>query len=244
MEDYIAIDCLLEKSSARDFYSETFDKYLGTMDDENIPISPVEFDEVCGKNNQVYIEENVYNELMRNMAITKETRKEIPYFMIGFELPDGKIVFKYIKSDINNSSSLEADPNNITFFLSNFLKDISYDDIKQLGKPIICKGHTHGKGDVSDNFSFSDMISAVSFKSQIRNHIMDVNSNINPQIVDTVAMLMNPCGDFNMVYYDDNPNQRGFYKFTNIFLKKDNGNIELLPSISENGNYIKSGRSR
>ena len=52
-------------------------------------------------------------------------------------------------------------------------------------------------------------------------------------------MLINPIGDFNMVYYDDNPNHKGFYKFTNIFLKKNNGHIELLPSINPNGNYIK-----
>ena len=242
----IAINCLLEKSPAKDFYADTFERYLGTMNDESIPISPLELDNVSDKNNQVYINENVYNELMRNMNITIETDHEIPYFMIGFKQNDGKIVFEYIISDINNTSSMEADHNNITYYVTRFLKNMNYEEIEILGKPIICKGHTHGKrSSVSDNYSFGDMISTVSFKNQVRNHTRDININrVNPQIVDTVDMLMNPCGDFNIIYYDDNPKRKGFYKFTNIFLKRDNGNIELLPSISENGNYIKNGRNR
>ena len=238
----IAIKCLLEYSPAKDFFADTFEQYLDTMSDENIPISPVQLENVSEHNNKIIIEENIYNELKNNMGITMRTNREIPYFLIGFEQGNGSIIFKYIKSDISNFSTMEADHNGITFFLENFLKELNYLDIKELGMPIICKGHTHGKSPVSDNFSFGDMISCVSFKSQIRKYLKLVNKNVNPNIIDTVDMLMNPNGDFNLIYYDEN--QTGFYKFTNIFLKKSNNNIELLPSISPSGNYIKNSRNR
>lgn len=89
------------------------------------------------------------------------------------------------------------------------------------------------------------MISYITFKNNVREYIRDRNQNgINYKIVDTIGMLMNPCGDFNIVYYDDNPQQIGFYKFTNVFLRKNDNQIVLLPSISETGNYIKQDSIR
>lgn len=235
----IAIDCLLEKSTARDFYSDTFDRYMNTMDDESIPISPVKLDEV--ENNKVLINEQTYDILMKIMDITRETNREIPYFLIGYEQLDGSITFETILTDLENDSVMEADFDNISDYLGAYIESLDDEFIRRKGMPIICSGHTHGRGVVSDNFSFGDMISYVSFKSQIRDYASEINPRIEPMTLDTVGMLINLNGDLNMVYYDDNPNKRGFYKFTNIYLKKNNGNVELLPSISDNGNYIKSG---
>ena len=46
-------------------------------------------------------------------------------------------------------------------------------------------------------------------------------------------MLLNPCGDFNMVYYDDREEIRGFYKFNNIQIDHACSKVEYgyVPAI-------------
>lgn len=237
----IAIKSLLENSSNRDFFTNIFETYLNQgYNQENIPVPSLYFDNVNENNNQVFIEENVYNELLKIREITQRTNNEIPYFLIGYEKSNGAVVFKSIIVDVGNSSNREADFDNISDYLGAYIESIEKNEISKLGKPIICNGHTHGISNVSDNFSFGDMISYITFKNNVREYMRNTNNNgVNPKIVDTVGMLMNPCGDFNLVYYDDNPQQVGFYKFTNIFLRTHDNQIVLLPSISENGNYIR-----
>ena len=237
----IAIKCLLENNSNRDFYANSFEKFLNQgYNPENIPIPPLYIDNIRENNNLVFIEENVYNELLKIRKITERTNNEIPYFIIGFEQKNGSVVFKNIIADIEQNSIQETDYDRITTYFAEYLRQLNNTDIEKNGKLIICKGHTHGIGSVSDNFSFGDLISYVSFKFQIRDFIKTYNhKGVNPNDIDTVGMLMNPCSDFNIVYYDDNPYQMGFYKFTNIFLKTKDNKAILLPSLSENGNYIK-----
>lgn len=237
----IAIKSLLENSSNRDFFTNIFETYLNQgYNQENIPVPSLYFDNVNENNNQVFIEENVYNELLKIREITQRTNNEIPYFLIGYEQSNGAIVFKSIIADVGNSSNREADFDNISDYLGACIESIEKSEIRKFGKPIICNGHTHGISNVSDNFSFGDIISYITFKNNVREYMRNTNNNgVNPKIVDTVGMLMNPCGDFNLVYYDDNPQQVGFYKFTNIFLRTHDNQIVLLPSISENGNYIR-----
>ena len=242
----IAIQSLLENSSNKDFFAEIFEKYLNQgYDSENIPIPSLYFNNINENNNQVFIEEIVYNKLLKIREVTQRTNNEIPYFLFGYEQRNGAIVFYEIVADFGNSSSREANFDNISDYLSAYLKSIDRSEIRKYGKPIICKGHTHGLGNVSDNFSFGDMISYITFKHDIRDYVKDANQNgINSQIIDTMGMLMNPCGDFNFIYYDDNPKQIGFYKFTNIFLKTHDNQIILLPSLSEKGNYIRQEEIR
>lgn len=237
----IAIKSLLENSSNRDFFTNIFETYLNQgYNQENIPVPSLYFDNINENNNQVFIEENVYNELLKIREITQRTNNEIPYFLIGYEQSNGAVVFKSIIADVGNSSNREADFDNISDYLGACIESIEKSEIRKFGKPIICNGHTHGISNVSDNFSFGDMISYITFKNNVREYMRNTNNNgVNPKIVDTVGMLMNPCGDFNLVYYDDNPQQVGFYKFTNIFLRTHDNQIVLLPSISENGDYIR-----
>jgi len=240
----IAIQILLEKNPNADFYAEIFDSYMSKGFSgnglENIPIPPILFDNVNDNNNQIFIDEKVYNELILIQNITRRTNNEIPYFILGFEQEDGRIIFKEIISDKQQGYQSTADYDRISQYVANFLAELNKNDIQQLGKPIICKGHTHGAiTNVSDNFSFGDLIGYITFKNQIREVVRHYNKNgVNPNIIDTVGMLINPVGDFNVIYYDDNPQQMGFYKFSNIFLSRNNGQIELLPSLSSQGNYI------
>ena len=240
----IAIQILLENNSNADFYAEIFDSYMnkGFSGEvlENIPIPPILFDNVNANNNYIFIDEKVYNELMIIQNITKRTNNEIPYFILGFEQGDGKIIFKEIISDKQQGYQSTADYDRISQYVANFLAELNNSDIQQLGKPIICKGHTHGAiTNVADNFSFGDLIGYITFKNQIREVVRHYNKNgVNPNTIDTVGMLINPVGDFNVIYYDDNPQQMGFYKFSNILLRKNNGQVEVLPTMSSQGNYI------
>lgn len=238
----ITAECLLDNCSNKEFYTNLFEVYLNKgMPVENIPVSPLYFDNICGNNNQIFIEEKVYKELKKIIDVTMVTNYEIPYFMIGFEQENGSIVFKEIIADKNQNSMSSADYEKITSYVANFLSDIDNNDIKIMGKPIICKGHTHGRvGFEYDNFSFGDLVSYVTFKEQIRDCVRTYNKKgVNCSVIDTVGMLINPCGDFNFVYYDEREGQAGFYKFTNIFLRTRDNKIMLLPSMSDSGNYIR-----
>jgi len=242
----IAIQILLENDPNANFYATIFDSYMnkGFIGEslEEIPIPPLLFRNVNNSNNQIFIDEKVYNELKLIQNITKITNNEIPYFILGFEQADGKIIFKEIISDKQQNYQQSADYDRISQYVANFLAELNKNDIHQLGKPIICKGHTHGAiTNVADNYSFGDLIGYITFKEQIREVVRNYNKNdINPNAIDTVGMLINPVGDFNVIYYDDNPQRIGFYKFTNIFLRKNNGQVESLPTLSSNGNYIDS----
>ena len=61
---------------------------------------------------------------------------------------------------------------------------------------------THGLTAVSDNFSFGDLISYVQFNSA---HPLFKNRQI-----ETMAMLMPPCGDYNFIMYENN-----YYTYNN-----------------------------
>lgn len=241
--DDITIEILFERNPNRDFYSQIFEYYLekGYVGNlmYHIPVSPLGFSDVNKCNDNIYISEDVYKELITIQDITKRTNSEIPYFMIGWEKTNGSISFEKIFSDKNQINRTECDYDNITQYIENFLLELNPQEIQAMGKPIICKGHSHGRSNVSDNFSYGDIGGYITLKEDIRTLVRDYNKNgINPNVIDTTGMLLSSCGDFNMVYYDDRPNERGFYKFNNIQVKTKNGSIISLPTMTENGNYI------
>ena len=232
----ITIDILLNNEN-KDFFADTFEKYLNLgYNDENIPISPLYFSNVNERNNRIFIEEDVYFKLKQIEKLTIEKNKEIPFCLLGYEQSNGSIIFYNIIQDTTNLSQTETNFENIARNLEFFLE---YAD-KSKGLPIICKGHSHSKGHLSDNFSFGDLISLVSFKQNIKEYTNSVNkNNLTKNDIDVVSMLINPNGDFNFIYYEDRPGQTNFYKFTNIFYKTKDNILYLLPSLNENGNYVK-----
>ena len=249
--DSITIESLFERNPNGDFYSQIFEEYLerGFTGDAmyNIPVSPLEFPDVNNSNDNVYISEEIYKELVTIQDITQRTNSEIPYFMIGWEKTDGSISFETIFSDKTQINRTECDHNTITQYVANFLQELRPEDIQTMGRPIICKGHSHGKSNlnVSDNFSYGDLGGYVTLKDDMRSFIRDYNKNgVNPNDIDTTGMLLNPCGDFNMVYYDDREEGRGFYKFNNIQIRTKTGNIVPLPTMSEDGNYLKQSNNK
>ena len=235
--------CLLNKSQNGVFYEQTFRNYSHLALD-NVPISPLELNSVSKRNDNVLISETVYRQLADIQDITSRTNYEIPFFLIGFEKQDGGIEFVNIISDKEQRNSGECDYDRIADILGEFLLTLTMDDIQGTSL-IICKGHSHGKSFVSDNFSFGDMKNYITFKHQIRDFVREYNKNgLDPNFIDTTGMLLNPCGDFNMVYFDDRTVDMGFYKFNNLRIKANNGDEIPLPTMSEDGNYIKNDNRR
>ena len=236
----ITMECLLRKSKDGAFYQRTLQEYSGLALD-NRPVSPLELHDVNKRNDNVVISEDVYRQMAEIQDITLETDFEIPFFLIGWEKSDGSIVLDRIISDKTQRNRGSCDYDNVADDCGKYLLSLRRDDFSSKGNLIICKGHSHGKSPVSDNFSFGDMKNYVTFKSQIREFVGRYNKNgVDPRMIDTTGMLLNPCGDFNMVYYDDRPLNIGFYKFNNLKIKTNSGDEIPLPTMSEDGNYIKN----
>lgn len=222
-------DLLLSDSNLdSNFYASMFKKY-NYGDIELTPISPVAMGNVNSRHN-VVITEEAYRELLRIRQTTAQTNCEVAYLIFGEEKPNGTVWLDTVISSYQGSSTLYADFSGISKVLDKYIEGIQNGDFNNGNKQIVCHGHTHGRGPVSDNFSFGDLISYVQFNSA---HPLFKNRQ-----VETMGMLMPPCGDFNFVMYENNPNYEGFYKFPNVYLRHKDGTIDLLPAY-QRGNYIK-----
>ena len=222
------IDLLLsDKNPNADFYATAFENY-NYGNSELTPISPLYMGNVSERNNVVLTEE-AYRELLKIRNITNETNKEVAYLIFGEEKPNGTVWLDTVICDYKTSGITSADFSNITSSLNEYVNGIINGDYDNGNKQIICHGHTHGKTLVSDNFSFGDLISNVEFNGL---HPMFKNREI-----ETMAMLMPPCGDFNFIMYENNPSYEGFYKFPTVYLRYNDSSAKLLPSYQK-GNYI------
>ncbi len=222
-----AVDMLLGEKNNNNFYASLFEKY-NYEDPEMTPISPICMPNV-NKKHTVVITEEAYKDLQRIQQITKETNNEISFLLIGEEKPNGTVWLDTILSEFKADSRTSAGfGENINKALTNFINMYKNN---QLGgnKPIICHGHSHGISPVSDNFSFGDLISYVQM------------TNLCPETkdreIETMGCLLPPCGDINFVMYENNPDYEGFYTFYEVYMRKNSGDAELLPSYI-NGNYL------
>lgn len=211
---------LSNKNPNAKFYADTFYKYK-RFGIEIVPISPLFMGNVDEKN--IIITEEVFEKLLKIRNITRQTNLEISYFILGEEKNDGTILLDKVIS--NCSSKNIIDLNIINQCLNKYAETIDVDS-----KQIICCGHTHGTGFFSDNFSFGDLISLVKIFNEY-------NLSYNGE-VEIISMIMPPCGDYNFIMYNNNPQAEGFYKFPNVYLKHNDSTIDILPSyVSQN--YVK-----
>ena len=222
------VDLLLgDDQPNADFYADLFQNY-NYGDFEMTPISPVKFGNVNAANN-IVITEQAYRDLLKIREVTRRTNQEVAYLIFGEEKPNGTVWLDTVISTYKPSSRTEASFNELNPVLNQFVTDFQNGAYKGGNKQIICHGHTHGLSPVADNFSFGDMISYVQFNNL---HYLFKNRNI-----ETMAMLMPPCGDFNFIMYENNPRYEGFYTFPTVYLRYDNGMANLLPAY-QNGNYL------
>lgn len=223
------IDLLLDNNNPNaDFYASMFENFQ-YQEAEMTPISPLEMGHVNSENN-IVITEETYLELQKIREITEKTNKEVAYFIFGEEKPNGTVWLDTVISGYKPSSATSASFNDINKVLNDYVKGIENGEYNGTNKQIICHGHTHTISPVSDNFSFGDLISYVEF------------ANLHPlsqkRQVETIGMLMPPCGDFNFILYENNPRYEGFYTFPNVYMRYNNGDAIQLPAYTK-GNYIR-----
>lgn len=223
------IDLLLNDNNPNaNFYANLFETY-NYSSSEMTPISPVKMGNV-NINNNIVITEEAYKELIKIRNITQQNNQEVAYLIFGEEKANGTVWLDTVISTYKSSSRTTANFDDINSTLNQYVNDIERGVYDNANKQIICHGHTHGITPVSDNFSFGDLITYVEF------------ANLHPLFkerkkVETMAMLMPPCGDFNFIMYENNPIYEGFYTFPTVYLRHNDGTAELLPAY-QNGNYL------
>lgn len=224
------IDLLLgDQNPNADFYASLFENY-NYGNPEMTPISPINMGNVSERNN-IVITEEAYKELLKIRNITYQTNQEVSYLIFGEEKANGTVWLDTVISTYQPSSRTSANFDGINSALNEYVNGIEAGEYNNGNKQIICHGHTHGTSPVSDNFSFGDLVSYVEFNNL---HPMFKNRQI-----ETMAMLMPPCGDFNFIMYENNQAYEGFYTFPNVYLRHNDGTGELLPAY-QNGNYIRN----
>lgn len=220
------VDLLLgENNSNNYFYANAFEKYGGS---EETPISPIYMNHVNEKNN-IIITEEVHKELLKIRNITRQTNNEVAYLIFGEEKPNGTIWLDKIVSDYNPAYTRSANFRNIDHELNNYVDQIENGQYDNSNKRVLCHGHTHGITNVSDNFSFGDLIAYV--------ELTNLHPLFKQRKVETLGMMMPPSGDYNFIMYENNNNYEGFYTFPNVYMRQNNGDGFKLPTYS-NGNYI------
>lgn len=227
------IDMLLgDQNPNADFYANLFENY-NYGDSEMTPISPILMGNVSPQNN-IVITEEAYKELLKIRNITKQTNQEIAYLIFGEEKPNGTVWLDTVVSTYQPSGRTVANFEGVNGALNEYVRGIEAGEYNNGNKQIICHGHTHGLSPVSDNFSFGDLISYVEFANA--HHLFKERK------VETMGMLMPPCGDFNFIMYENNPKYEGFYTFPKVYLRYSDGTADLLPAYQK-GNYIRNTRN-
>lgn len=120
----------------------------------------------------------------------------------------------------------------ISFFLTGsqkttnviLLDNISFEEADMQESSVICISSTHSKTNAGDNFILKDLISYIKFDGEHSDK-------------KALSLVVPESGDFNFMVYDKNPIFEGLYTYPIVYLKHDDGKLELLPAY-ENGNYI------
>jgi len=191
------------------------------------PISPLYFGSVSSNNN-IVITEEAYKELERIQQITAQTNGEIAFLMFGTEKENGTVWLDTVVSTYNPANVTSANFKELNPTLNKYLDMIKKGEFPE--KQIVVHGHSHGRTNVSDNFSFGDLISYVEMTN------LDFTFRQREK-AETMGVLLAPSGDINFIMYENNPAYEGFYTFPNVYLRHNDGSAKTLPAYQK-GNYI------
>lgn len=164
-------------------------------------------------NGKIFITEEVYENLMAVLQATNDTNKEYPFFLHGKEI-DNTVEFTGFYSRSSNNSNMEAA----------FNEDMIKHAEKQLEKNknngfVLCNGHTHpALTDYFENPSWWDLAAITYMKED--------NEVFKKHEAEVLGCILTATGDLNFIFYDDK--QENFYRFTNVYLKKQDNNIKRL----------------
>ncbi len=216
---------LVQKSPYGSYHQENFDNYrtLGDMAPINSAIiSDIPF-------GQVILSNEVYQFLNAVCDVTNEDRKEIPFFLYGYETQPNVVEFSeaYTSSDDRHST--------MATFNSDMVHNLGERMRESLNtKLVVCHGHSHPPiGDVHENFSLGDFASYVEMNEE--------NSVFRDHQVDLMGCLVTSSGDINFVFYDNLV--ENFYRFTEVYVKENDNSLRPVNTYglkqADNGGFTR-----
>ena len=207
-EQYLqkAKDIMIHKNPYGAYHQQNFNTYSAYGE-----MTPINSDIINNMpNSKIILSEEVYGSLLGIQDVTNIEKKEVPYFLYGKEIKNNVIEFDdfITSSSRENRHSTEANYNEkMEKDLINKLNNNRYNGF------VVCHGHSHPRGNFSENFSLGDFTSYIQMNQD--------NQVFKTKQAELTACLVTSKGDINFVFYDNTSDN--FYRFTDVFVKdKDN----------------------
>ena len=199
-------DIMIHKNPYGAYHQQNFNTYSAYGE-----MTPINSDIINNMpNSKIILSEEVYGALLGIQDVTNIEKKEIPFFLYGKEVENNVIEFdSYITSSSReNRQSTEANYNEkMEKDLMDRLNNNRYNGF------VVCHGHSHPRGNFSENFSLGDFTSYIQMNQD--------NQVFKTKQAELTACLVTSTGDINFVFYDNTSDN--FYRFTDVFVKdKDN----------------------
>ncbi len=207
-EQYLqkAKDIMIHKNPYGAYHQQNFNTYSAYGE-----MTPINSDIINNMpNSKIILSEEVYGSLLGIQDVTNIEKKEVPFFLYGKEIENNVIEFDgfITSSSRENRQSTEANYNEkMEKDLINKLNNNRYNGF------VVCHGHSHPRGNFSENFSLGDFTSYIQMNQD--------NQVFKTKQAELTACLVTSRGDINFVFYDNTSDN--FYRFTDVFVKdKDN----------------------
>ena len=207
-EQYLqkAKDIMIHKNPYGAYHQQNFNIYSAYGE-----MTPINSDIINNMpNSKIILSEEVYGSLLGIQDVTNIEKKEVPFFLYGKEIENNVIEFDgfITSSSRENRQSTEANYNEkMEKDLINKLNNNRYNGF------VVCHGHSHPRGNFSENFSLGDFTSYIQMNQD--------NQVFKTKQAELTACLVTSTGDINFVFYDNTSDN--FYRFTDVFVKdKDN----------------------
>ena len=201
-------DIMIHKNPYGAYHQQNFNTYnaYGEM-------TPINSDIINNMpNSKIILSEEVYGSLLGIQDVTNIEKKEVPFFLYGKEIKNNVIEFDgfITSSSRENRQSTEANYNEkMEKDLINKLNNNRYNGF------VVCHGHSHPRGNFSENFSLGDFTSYIQMNQD--------NQVFKTKQAELTACLVTSKGDINFVFYDNTSDN--FYRFTDVFVKDKDNNL-------------------
>ena len=207
-EQYLqkAKDIMIHKNPYGAYHQQNFNTYSAYGE-----MTPINSDIINNMpNSKIILSEEVYGALLGIQDVTNIEKKEIPFFLYGKEVENNVIEFDSYITSSSRENRQRAETNydeNMRNDLVNKLNNNRYNGF------VVCHGHSHPRGNFSENFSLGDFTSYIQMNQD--------NQVFKTKQAELTACLVTSKGDINFVFYDNTSDN--FYRFTDVFVKdKDN----------------------
>ncbi len=201
-------DIMIHKNPYGAYHQQNFNTYSAYGE-----MTPINSDIINNMpNSKIILSEEVYGSLLGIQDVTNIEKKEVPFFLYGKEVENNVIEFDNFitSSSRENRQSTEANYNEkMEKDLMDRLNNNRYNGF------VVCHGHSHPRGNFSENFSLGDFTSYIQMNQD--------NQVFKTKQAELTACLVTSTGDINFVFYDNTSDN--FYRFTDVFVKNKDNNL-------------------